>query len=123
MNRYDSKLFYGMELGNLTDILLACRKFTAIPPHPPRSFIEEVDWINTQLPEGVFLEVTYPCRQCPESEMIAHVNLFDNYISLSKQEMYEAIRAVNYAGYGWVIGNLGLTYKEPMFYTRHYVYH
>lgn len=123
MNAYDSKLFYGIELGKLEDVLGMFNDcYMEYPPHKPHDMIDEVGWINTQLPEGVYLEVTYPKRSCEDNEMIAHLTLLDNDDNITAKEMRKFLKNVNVSQYGYVLGMLGLQYQEPTFYTKYYIY-
>ncbi len=119
----DSKLFYGAELGKLSDVLAQCRAFLPLPSREPDNLVDEVGWINTQLADGLFLEVTYPIRDCPESEMIAHINLIDDdKESWNMHEIANILLVSAYDNYKKFLSDMSMEYKEPVFYTRHYVY-
>ncbi len=122
MNDIDSKLFYGSELGSLPDILIACRKFIPYPHRKPTDLVDEVEWINTQLPDGLFLEITYPVRDCSEHQMVAHATMLDYSEEIQQKEMEDVLLYSNCEAYADFLKNLGLTHRDPVFYTRHYVY-
>jgi hypothetical protein len=56
-------LMYGRELGGLVSIVQQCQRSLPPPPTLPFDCANYLDWINTLLPEGVFLEVIpTPCE-------------------------------------------------------------
>ena len=121
MIQCESKLFYGMELGSLVDILALFKCIVEKPPHQPVDNIDYIGWINTQIPDGVYLEVTYPYRDCDEKDMVAHLTLIDED-EISKRGMKKIIKNSNLIGYGYILGQLDIDFQDPIFYTRHYVY-
>jgi hypothetical protein len=118
----DSKLFYGVELGKLPDVIKAYSNFINQPPRKPNDLVDFIGYINTQLPDGVFLEVTYPIRNCPESEMIAHLTLLDGDENISSYQMIDILTTSNYCEYYKFLTDIGFEWVEPKFYTRHYIY-
>jgi len=123
MQQYDSKLFFGKELGPLSEVISKIVGFIDAPPREPTDIIDMVEYINTQLPANIFLEATYPCRDCKPDEMIAHLTLLDHSDDkMSADSILHIIQFANYIGYANVLGQLKLNYDEPQFYTRHYVY-
>jgi hypothetical protein len=124
MIQYDSKLFYGTELGPLTDIIKRLDTIIPKPPHKPIDNIDAIGWINTQLPKGIFLETMYPYRDCDPNEMVAHLNLLDDSRddSITYKNMKKLLKRANYTGYANILGRLGMDYKEPVFYIQTYVY-
>lgn len=119
---YDSKLFFGAELGKLEEVLNKLNNLYPNPPRKPDNLFDNVNWINTQLPDGVFLEVVYPRLDCEPEEMVAHLSLLDEDENLSVEDMREIIKNSNYMGYSYILGKLNIEFKEPLFYTKYYVY-
>lgn len=119
---FDSKLFYGKELGTFEEIVPNLMKLIDEPPRKCTNVIDQVNWINTQLPEGLWLEVTYPRYSCPVSEMKVHFSLLEDGDIVSMKDMKKVLRNANYVGYGYYLGKLDLEYTEPVFYTRYYIY-
>ncbi len=118
---YDSKLFYGTELGQLTSIL-SLFDFIPSPPKKPNDIIEQVGWINKNLPGNVFVEVTYPQLNCDSDDMVAHLNLLDDVDEFDAEDMDNFLRTASIGEYGYVLGMLRFDYVAPVFYTRHYIY-
>lgn len=124
MTQYDTKLFYGTELGPLPDIIQKFNNILPTPPRVPNDAIDTIGWMNTQLPEGVFLDATYPYRDCDPKKMVAHLNLLsgDEGNSITYKKMKKILKKSNYTDYANILGKLGMDYQEPTFYTQIYVY-
>jgi len=116
----DSKLFFGTTLGRASPIVEHLSKYYNLKTRT--DLIDKVNQINTHLPKGVWLEITYPIRDCEESDMIAHLSLLDDNDSFSPKQIKKAIRKANYGQYGYVLSVLDLPYTKPKFYTEHYIY-
>ena len=122
---FDSKLFYGREIGSVEQIVPLLMNMVEHPPRECTNWIDQVNWINTQLPKGLWLEVTYPNYSCEPSEMRVHFSLIEdgkngNYFT-SKQ-LKKAIQKANYSAYGYYLGKLNIEYSEPVFYTKYSIY-
>jgi hypothetical protein len=121
---YDSKLFFGMELGPLDEIIYKLLCYYPLNNEHLKhlTMIDIVSWINTKLPDGVWLEVHYPKYTCDPSEMRAHLSLIDDSHEITLKKMKKYLRKANYIGYGYVLGQLNIKYKNPKFYTKYYDY-
>jgi hypothetical protein len=125
MKQIDSKLFCGIELGQATEIINKMWDFIERPPInnvDTKNLLNIVEWINTRLPDGVFLEITYPIYGCEQEDMIAHLNLLDNDEDIDVDEMIRILDSINYGGYKKVLRELNMPYKSPVLYTRYYIY-
>ena len=121
----DSKLFYGCELGDALDVmpLLTC-VFGSFETEegPEPSVIDLTEWLNTQLPEGLFLEVSYPQLPCDDKDMFLHLNMLEYDEPISSAEMADTLSNAKYDHYSYLLGRLNLEYKPPTFYTLSYKY-
>lgn len=122
MQQYDSKLFCGMKLGYINDIVGKLNTFILPPPHPPVDLVDHLGWINTQIPDNLYLDVSYPYRDCDPSQMEVHLTLLDNDDTFSLETMRDFLKTLNLIGYEFILEKLGIEYKEPVFYTEYYVY-
>lgn len=118
----DSKLFFGAQLGTFETVVPKLLSLFDKPPREYLNHIDQVNWLNTQLPKGLWLEVTYPHFSCPVSEMQVHFNLIDDDNQFTPKEMKKIIKNANYSGYSYYMGKLNINYTEPMFYTKYYIY-
>lgn len=116
----DSKLFFGTELGSALPVVDRLVTYYDIPRDS--SLIDKVNGINTHLPKGVWLEITYPVRECEESEMNAHLSLLDDHDSFTPKQLKKTIKKANYGEYGYILSVLDVPYSKPLFYTCHYIY-
>lgn len=119
---FDSKLFYGRELGSVEEIVPQLMYMIESPPRACINWIDQVNWINTQLPKGLWVEVTYPNYSCDPSEMKVHFSLLEDGKNMTAKQMKKVIQKANYSAYGYYLGKLSIEYSEPVFYTKHYIY-
>lgn len=122
MNSFDSKIFCGMQLGRLVDVVDKFMGFIEPPVVKPKTLIEYIEYINMHLPENVFLEVTYPVYKCSNEQMIAHLNLLSEDENVTVHRMRQILKNLNFTGYGYVLGKLGIMYKSPTIYSMYYIY-
>ncbi len=114
----DSKLFFGTELGCMTEIIPRLKVFY---PHNSTGW-EYLTWVNTKIPMGLYLDVWYPHFHCPEDEMKVHLNLLEDRFEYTVRFMNKLFENANYAEYAHLLGLLELPYKKPVLYTKHYKY-
>jgi hypothetical protein len=49
--------FYGIELGNVREIVEQLRTFIPLPPYKPQGDIDYLGWVNTQIANHLLLDV------------------------------------------------------------------
>ena len=121
MISYDSKLIFGCRLGKISEILPRLEELFDDPPHPPADVISNVEWINTLLPNGISLDITYPFYGGPIEETFVHINMIDDE-PISIKKMKKCMKHANIGEYGYLLGQVGLDYVDPTFYTVYYRY-
>ncbi len=114
----DSKLFYGQEIGSLEEWTPRLKEYY---PHSAEG-IPYIEWLNTQIPRRLYLEVSYPTLSCHPSEMRLHLSMIEDKDEYHPQYLQKRIQNANYVGYGYLLGLLGVEQRKPRFYTQPYLY-
>jgi hypothetical protein len=109
----DTKIFYGCELGQLTSITGLFSRVFKYPRSNLDNF-DKIEWLNTQLPEGVYLDISYSYRDDEEDNMKVHLSMIDDY-DVDTDDC-------NIDGYTEVLKMLEKPFTEPKQYTLSYYY-
>lgn len=123
MNKIDTKLVCGIKVGNALKCIDILIHHYGLPPNTT-DIISYIDWINTQIPDDIFIECSYPNRSCRDDLIELHLNIFleEQLYNLSPKEMCEGIKKMDLSLYGYFLQLFKKTYHPPSFYVITYNY-
>jgi hypothetical protein len=81
-----TKIYYGNRIGTLRSVFHTLRTtLTTKPPYMPVDIIDYIGWVNTILPENLFLEIEFASRDDPPDQMKVILNGIDDEEDISQQ--------------------------------------
>lgn len=118
----DSKLMYGVLLGNLLDTLELLRQKYSFPQTTTDPFAL-IEWFNTQIPEPLFLDISYNHREDDYSTMKVYLNLLEDVNGMTREDMIHFLNNVDTHVFKTFLDNLQFTGDtQPHFHLETYKY-
>lgn len=124
MSFYDSKLFFGMKLDSMTQVVDELKKhYTYVLPTKTKTqMIQFMEWVNTQIPDDVFLDVAYTRFSDPVTQFSVHINMINDIEGLNQKQLVDHFNNINVPTYENFVRKLGYTPQPPTLYLVHYIY-
>lgn len=114
-------LIFGTELGSLADFLIYLNKFIINSEikgyNLPTDRFSKIDYINTLIPNNVYITITYPYYECSDKLCSLHLNLFDDD-EISLEELKKTIYN-HYNHYKFMLKLFNLPYTKPKLYSKY----
>jgi hypothetical protein len=115
MKVFDAKLFYGCKIGQGPEILSKLREF--FPMKGEFDLYKYISYLNTQIPDDIYVDVSYPLNGCDIEKISFHLNMISKDV-LSITEVNNLPRN----GYNYMLNLLELEPLCPMIYIEEYKY-
>jgi hypothetical protein len=119
MSTTDSKIFLGCILGKANELL---PKLLKLYPMDNFEIYKYVEYLNTVLPDGLYINITYPEYGASLGKCVFHLDLLSSEDHFTLPELQRVLSSLNLEAYRYVLGQLEVGYVSPKLYSHVYIF-